>query len=558
VVSSLEAYANIRAAAGKYVVPDMPKDPDAGPFEPLVPPPLVVALQDAYDRYTELNPDSEDAATIIYKAGELSQRYNQFAEARDRFQRVVDRYCGQDVAINAGYAIIDGYTVQGDLANTAKTVDMLASKSCGTGAAKTEFAGKLRSIGNAVIFQEATLLFEAGEFEAAADRYVALVNQAPDDPQADNALNNAAVAYENIGRFESASKTYERVYTTYKPCSSPKLKPGDKCSEFSDYALLRSGFNHARFFEFEEAVKDYLVLATTVDYQNSDKRLTALRNAASLQDSLQAYEKSAKLYYDVAKLAGSSTEKAEAIYRAAEVLEKAGDDKKTIAAYKKYLKDHGGQADQAVREVEAHLRLGQLYRDNKDRKAAERELQATIDLFSARGLQVGSFEAALPAEAQFLLAEYAFEDSRKITLKSTVSKQLAAETTKLLDALVKVSAEYDKVFGYRNIEWTLAAMYRRGYMFESVANTLIDAPAPPSLRKGSDAFYAYKIMIQDSMEPLIEKGILLYEECITRGKEFKINNVWTSRALERLNVYRASEYPLVRDPALLLKLEDRR
>jgi tetratricopeptide (TPR) repeat protein len=141
--------------------------------------------------------------------------------------------------------------------------------------------GKLRSIGNAVIFQEATILFEAGEFEAAADRYVALVNQAPDDPNADNALNNAAVAYENIGRFESASNTYERIYTTYKPCSSPKLKPGEKCSEFSDYALLRTGFNHARFFEFEEAVDKYLVLATKDDYLNSDHRLTALRNAAS-------------------------------------------------------------------------------------------------------------------------------------------------------------------------------------------------------------------------------------------------------------------------------------
>lgn len=558
VVSALEAYADIQTAAGKYTPPDMPKDPDAGPFEPVKRPPLAVALQDAYDRYTELNPDSEGAATIIYKAGELSQRYNQFADARDRFQRVIDRHCDEDVAINAGYAIIDGYAVQGDLGNTAKTVDLLAAKACGTGAAKTEFAGKLRSIGNAVIFQEATLLFEAGEFEAAADRYVALVNQAPDDPQADNALNNAAVAYENIGRFESASKTYERIYTTYKPCSSPKLKPGDKCSEFSDYALLRSGFNHARFFEFEEAVKDYLVLATTADYQNSDNRLTALRNAASLQDSLQAYEKSAKLYYELAKQAEGPSEKAEAIYRAAEVLEKAGNDKKTIAAYKKFLKDHGGQPDQAVREVEAHLRLGQLYRDGKDRKAAERELQAAIDLFVARGLQPASVEAALPAEAQFLLAQYMFEDSLKVTFKSTASKQLQQETTKLLDALFKVSAEYDKVFVYRNVEWTLAAMYSRAYTFESIANKLIDAPAPASLRKGSEGFYAYKVLVQDAMEPIIEKAIGLYEQCITRSKEYKINNVWTARALERLNVYRASEYPLVREPALSLKLEDRR
>ncbi len=558
VVSSLEAYADIKIAANEYSVPEMPEDPDAGPYEPLALPPLAVALQDAYDRYTELNPDSEDAAAIIYKSGEISQRHHQFADARDRFQRILDRHCAEDVAINAGYAIINGYSVQGDLANTVATVEMLEAKGCGSDEAKTESVGKLRSIAQAVIFQEATLLFEAGEFEAAADRYVALVNQAPDDPNADNALNNAAVAYENIGRFDSASKTYERIYTTYKPCSSPKHKDGDKCSEFADAALLRTGFNHARFFEFEEAVEDYLVLATAEDYENSEYRLTALRNAASLQDSLQAYDKSAKLYYEVAKQAESDSEKAEAIYRAAEVLEKAGNDKTTIAAYKKFLKQHGGQADQAVREVEAHLRLGQLYRDGKQRKSAERELQAAIDLFAARGLQAGTPEAALPAEAQFILAEYALEDAMKVKLKSTNDKKLGAEAKKLFDGLVKVTAEYDKVVVYRSFDWVLAAMFRRGYTFETVANTVIDAPVPSSLRKGSEAYYAYKVTVQDQMEPFIGKAVGLYEECVKRSKEFQINNVWTSRARERLNVYRASEYPLVRDPALTLELEDRR
>lgn len=558
VVSSLESYAEIQIAEGTYVVPPMPKDPDAGPYEPLEIPPLAAALQDAYDKYAEFVPDGENAAMNIYKSGEIFQRHHQFAEARDRFQRVIDRHCGDDVAINAGYGIIDGYTLQGDLENTSKTVSMLEGKACGTGDAKTEFAGKLRSIGNAVIFQEATLLFEAGEFEAAADRYVALVDQAPDDPNADNALNNAAVAYENIGRFDSASKTYERIYTTYKPCDSPKLKDGDKCSEFADEALLRTGFNHARFFEFEEAVKSYLVLATGADYANSEYRLTALRNAASLQDSLQDYGKSAKLYYQVADKASAPEEKAEAYYRAAEVLEKAGNDKQTIAAYKKYLKAFAGQPGQEVREVEAHLRLGQLHRDANKRKDAEREFQAAIDVFAARGLQKGTPEAALPAEAQFNLAEYALEDGLKLKLKATNSKKLEKEAKTLFDSMVKVAAEYDKVFDYRSFDWVLAAMFRRGYAFETMAEKVVNAPVPKQLRKGSEAYYAYKITLSENMEPLIQKAVSLYEECVKRSKEFRVNNVWTSRAMERLNVYKASEYPLIRDPALTLKVEDRR
>ena len=558
VVSSLEAYAELQAAEGAYQLPDMPKDPDAGPYEPLELAPLAAALQDAYDRYVEANPDGENTASVIYKAGEISQRHRRFDDARDRFQRVIDRHCDEDIAINAGFAIIDGYTVQGDLENTAKTVEMLEKQACGTAEAKTEFAGKLRSIGNAVIFQEATLLFEAGEFEAAADRYVALVNQAPDDPNADAALNNAAVAYENIGRFESATKTYERIYTTYKPCDSPTLGKDDKCSEFADEALLRTGFNHARFFEFEKAVASYLVLATKDDYANSEHRLTALRNAAGLKASLQDYAAAAKLYYQVASKADAPEEKADAVYAAAEVLEKAGDRRKAIRAYQRFLRDHGGQAGQAVREVEAQLRLGKLYRASKDRKSATRALTAAITTFDARKLQPATPEAALPAEAQFILAEYELEDAMRLKLKSTSARKLEGEAKKLFDALVKVTTEYDKVFNYRSFDWVLAAMFRRGYAFETVANKVIDAPVPRQLRKGSEAFYAYKITVQDQMEPFIQKAVALYEECIKRSKEFRVNNAWTARALERLNVNKPTEYPLLRDPALSLELEDRR
>ena len=81
---------------------------------------------------------------------------------------------------------------------------------------------------------------------------------------------------------------------------------------------------------------------------------------------------------------------------------------------------------------------------------------------------------------------------------------------------------------------------------------------PSSLRKGSEAYYAYKITIQDQLEPFIQKAIGLYEECVKRSKEFRVSNAYTSRALERLNVYKADEFPSLRDPALTLELEDRR
>jgi tetratricopeptide (TPR) repeat protein len=311
VVLALEAHLEDEQKAGRVTLPDMPKQGVAkGPFEPKEIPELLLTLQAAYDRYIGVKPDSKEAGALMFKAAALSQRYYHFDEAEDRLVQVVDTYCSDNIAINAGFAIVDGRVVREDLKGAQEWTEKLLAKSCGTGEESAKFAGDLKTLGNAVRFQEANLLFEAGEFEAAADRYVALVTGAPKDPNADRALNNAAVAYEEIGRFGSASKTYERIYKEYPD------------SEFADDALLRSGLNHVRFFEFDDAVTSYLMLAEDPRYKDSEHRLIALKNAADLLDNLQQYPKSSELFVRYASQTKDPKETIDATFRAAQVLRK--------------------------------------------------------------------------------------------------------------------------------------------------------------------------------------------------------------------------------------------
>ena len=165
--------------------------------------------------------------------------------------------------------------------------------------------------------------------EAAADRYVALVTGAPKDPNADRALNNAAVAYEEIGRFGSASKTYERIYKEYPD------------SEFADDALLRSGLNHVRFFEFDDAVQSYLVLAEDTRYKDSEHRLIALKNAADLLDNLQQYPKSSDLFVRYASQTKDPKEAIDATFRAAQVLRKTDNHRAAEAAFAAFIGKYG-------------------------------------------------------------------------------------------------------------------------------------------------------------------------------------------------------------------------
>jgi TolA-binding protein len=545
-VFALEAVVDEQTKAGALELPDLPKKGQvAPPFEPRAIPPLLSALQEAYDRLVAIRPDISGAAVFKFKSAAISQRYLHFADAEPRFVRILDDHCQENVAINAGFAILDAYVLREDLAGTKLWTERLLERGCGSGEESQKFAGDLKTLGNAVRFQEANILFEEGEYEAAADRYIALVDQAPDDQSADRALNNAAVAYEKIGRFASASRTYERIYTDY-----PK-------SEFADDALLRTGLNHVRFFEFDEAVRSYLILAEDPRFADSEFRLTGLKNAAELLDSTQQYKRSSELYAKYAARTPEPAEAVEAAFKAAQVLRKAADDRAVEAAFAGFVGRYGADPSHADKVVEAHLRIGQARAALGDRKGAETAYRECIALFTARALAVAGEAADHPSEAQFLVSEYALAELLDFKLTGR-GKALAKSAGELFDRVVGVSKSYDAVLPYRRIEWVLAAMYRRAYAFEITAIKMREAPVPRELKEFSEPWFAYKDEIETAAQKFEAMAVPLYEETVKRGREYGVESEWTRKARERINIYKPEEYPLLHDAALELELEDRR
>ncbi|RMG95429.1 MAG: hypothetical protein D6705_13670 [Deltaproteobacteria bacterium] len=543
-VAAWEAYVRAEVDAGRLPWPDLPKKGTKGPFEPMDIPEPIQKLQAAYGRYLDIDPDGEDAATFAYLSGEISQRFRHFDEAERRLLLVLEQHCDENVAINAGKVIIDGYVAREDLAKTQEWTEKLMAMGCGEGEEGTKFAGELKSLKHAVRFQEAMMLYEAGQYEAAADRFVALVDEVPDDPQADRALNNAAVAYEKIGRFASASQTYRRIFTDYPD------------SEFADDALLRSGFNHIRFFEFEKAIELYLVLAEDPRYKDSEYREIALWNAADLADNLQNYDKAAALFRKFAAKTSDQEKAAEAIFRAAETTAKTGKAGPTIKAFRDFLKRYESDPAQVGRALEAHLRIGHTYDALGKRSKAKKAYKRVVDLFAARGLQPATEPADYAAEAQFQLAEYVMNDYLRVKLKST-GKRLERETKKLLDKMVAAAQAYTAVARYKRADWALAATYKTGFAFEQTAIKLREAPVPKSLKPYSEPWFAYQDIVAAAASQFEAKAISFYELTLKQAKEYNIANEWTRAATERLNIYKPEEYPLLREPAVALELEAR-
>jgi tetratricopeptide (TPR) repeat protein len=455
------------------------------------------------------------------------------------------RLLRDNIAINAGFAIVDGRVVREDLKGAQEWTEKLLEKACGSGEDSAKFAGDLKTLGNAVRFQEANQLFEAGEFEAAADRYVALVTGAPKDPNADRALNNAAVAYEKIGRFGSASKTYERIYKEYPD------------SEFADDALLRSGLNHVRFFEFDDAVQSYLVLANDNRYKDSEHRLIALKNAADLLDNLQQYPKSSSLFVRYAAETKDPKEAVEATFRAAQVLRKTDNYRAAEAAFAAFLGKYGNNPIEAPRSVEAHLRIGQMRAAMGDRKGAEsayRDCIATVHRPRPAGQhRRRRLPGRGPVPAVRVLAV------RPARVQAAGHRQEAGRQHQ--DPVRPRGPRLQELRRRAPVpphRLGADAMFRRGYAFETTAIKMREAPVPRELKQFSEPWFAYKDLVEQGASRFEAMAIPLYEETIKRAKEYGVANEYTRKALERMNIYKPDQYPLLHDPAVELQVEDRR
>ncbi|HEX6837032.1 MAG TPA: tetratricopeptide repeat protein, partial [Polyangia bacterium] len=259
---------------GLYTEPPLPavgKTPT--PVTPMQIPEIVQREQHAYDMFIQRVPGSGRVPTMTYKSAEIPFRYLHWDDARPRMEAIVGKYCKEDIGANAGNAIIVSYTIEKNLDKIEEWANRLRAANCGTSATAAKNAAELGKLSLGVKFQKADKLFADKKYEEAAALYIKIIDADPKNEEADKALNNAAVAYENVKRFAAATRLYERIVTEYPT------------SKFVDDALFRTAVSYQKAFEFDTAATSYLRLAEDPKFANSTHRTDALYNAALILEN---------------------------------------------------------------------------------------------------------------------------------------------------------------------------------------------------------------------------------------------------------------------------------
>jgi tetratricopeptide (TPR) repeat protein len=542
-VKSYEKYMDLQAQAGKYAEPPLPADGKTTvPVAPLTIPDPVAHLQAAYDAFVLHVPGSGRVPTMTYKAAEIDYRYLHWDTARPRMEQIVGKYCKDDIGANAGNAILVSYTVEKNLDKIEEWANRLKAANCGSTAVAQKNAAELGKLSLGVKFKKADQLFNDKQFEPAAALYVQIVDSDPRGEDADKALNNAAVAYENVKRFAAATKLYERIVNEYPN------------SKFVDDALFRTAVSYQKAFEFDRAVVSYLRLAQDTRFANSTHRTDALYNSAVILENNQDYARSADLFKRYSADRSVKREDAsEAYFRAVLIAEKMKDPDRTIKTAQEYLRAFGGDPKGSQRNIEAYFRIAQAYEAKHDRRNADE----TYKKVTAMGANVtpASEQAEYPAHAAFLLTEERLPIVEKATIKGG-GKQLAASIQAFKKNVTDLVDAYNKVIGFRRASWTLAAYFRTGYLFETFSKALLAAPCPPEVKKlGADACDIYRDQIEQTVAGVDEEAVKRYGVTLQKAGELGVSNEWTKLARTRANAYKPDLFPMVKDERIDIQME---
>jgi hypothetical protein len=281
-----------------------------------------------------------------------------------------------------------------------------------------------------------------------------------------------------------------------------------------------------------------------LDFNLKEKQSDALLNAAILRENLQKYPDAARGYERFVREQPDDKRAADTAWQAALVWEKANQKTRMIDAIESFVRSYGGDPAQDKRVMEGIDKIADYHESRRDQRSADRQYNRLIDEFQRRGMAPGSPSAFFAAKAKFMLVERDYADWAKIKINGNLKAQQKVLKEKIAGQK-ELNRKYEEVWTYASLEWTMASSYRKGKLMQEFAASLYEVPIP--FKEGSEQYDIYRTQLEDIAIPLEDKAIESYEATVAKARQEKIVNEWTKRALEELNSYKPSEYPLYHD-----------
>jgi TolA-binding protein len=597
-IKALEALRDAEVEAGTLQIPDEPPEPQGTPPQvastPI--PPILLELASARELHVQQLPESQRTPVFRYQTAQMYYRHGHWDEAKTRFASIYNDYCSDEaVAYYSWQNMVNMAGSLNQLDEAERLAQMQTERRCappvdadtaeaGPDGRPADPLGEAQQILTSARFRHAQEKFNqaraaeeanqpnAGQlYEESAEMFMAAVEGASDHPEAASAMNNAALAYEEVDRFESAMHVWRKIVEDYPD------------SEFVDVARFRLAYNAYRFFEYEDAVSHFKVLAQ--GSKSEEIRRDSILNTATILTNLQEYDKAAPYWRQYAEpgVAPDSKVRAEAAFRAAEMPYKSKNWVQAVRKLRGYMTEYRSMREAGPYRVRASYLVADVYKKQRQNREYFRALDGVIGEFQGSGEGPGSNAAEYAAEARFRIVDQDMDELQGIKIggkAKTITKQIE-DGARRVGELEKA---YKTVTTYRRPEWTVAAHFRIGNAYEHLAKAMLDADLPTDTEQiligGLPAEVRRELrripaaqrreLLRDQTDTLEQqwrddmikrvsgmedRAIAEYELCARAAREGNIVNEYTRQANERLFAYRPEQYPLQREGRTNLELD---
>lgn len=222
----------------------------------------------------------------------------------------------------------------------------------------------------------------------------------------------------------------------------------------------------------------------------------------------------------------------DALWQAAELYDKAGQQRLAGTAYERYVRQHPKPLEPAI---EARYRLAEM-----ERKLGQsaKHIAWSRELFEAE--QRGGSERTdrtryLGAVSALVTAEPLEEAYRRVRLTEPLQKNLKLKK----DKMQQVLQTYGTAADYGVAEVATAATYRTAQLYQDFSKALLDSQRPKGLSK--DELEQYNIMLEEQAYPFEEKAIELHEINARRVRD-GLYDEWVKKSFGSLSQLRPVRY----------------
>ncbi len=490
----------------------------------------------AVDRYVKLGlnrpNDPHARPKLMYRVALELYKRRHLAEARKRFAQIIKEYPKEVVASYAAANIINSYRLENDWAGIQKWAKKLEALHLGKPEERAKLAAQIKIFQLGAAFKGAAKLFKQKKYEAAAKAFIKVVDQDPGAKFADKALYNAAIAYIQVKKYDSATKVLTRLVTD----------PRYQKSSFIESSLATLAETARKFFNFQAAVNAYQTLLTR--FPDSKYAKAALYQSAFLNIAMGKYEEAARLLEKYSRVYETDKNAVNAMYAAAIYMKKAGNLSAAVKYYREFIRRFGDRPDQGQRVIEALWNMAKIAKRMRNRREYRRLLDKIVSEYNKLGLPAGSKAADYVAQIVFNRIEPKYKRYKAIDFSGSL-KQAGRKIKEKKRLLAELEKDYSQVLVYKSGEWSSAAVYRLAEIYELFAQALFDAPVPAGFNEEQQDMY--KDQLDQFAQPLQKKALTRYKVMVEEARKNKLINKWVKKAWERLNSYEPQNYPLVKE-----------